>query len=184
MTRLFNTFCAALALTAAATAQDEDFDLAGGSADPDFEGNAGAIIINGLELIVRQDLDFGVIAPNIDLPGTVSVLRGRNNSSVCDPSLTCLRNGTRARFTISGDPGRLVDISNPNEITIFNDSGFSMLIDDFVGAGSGNDTQYRGFQRLRNTGISRFNVGATLHVNPNQPPGLYTGLFTITVQYQ
>ena len=27
-------------------------------------------------------------------------------------------------------------------------------------------------------------AGAVLHVNPNQPPGTYTGTFTLTVEYQ
>ena len=33
-----------------------------GSSDPDFEGNAGAVIINGLRVIKRQDLDFGAVS--------------------------------------------------------------------------------------------------------------------------
>jgi len=104
-----------------------------GSADPEFEGNAGAVIINGLRVIKRQDLDFGLIAPSLTDIGIVKTYRGRNN---------------------------------------------------FVGAGSGNDTEWRGWQRLRQSGISRFNVGARLHVKPNQPKGNYVGTFTLTFEYE
>jgi len=155
-----------------------------GSSDPEFEGNAGAVIINGLRVIKRQDLDFGVIAPSLTVSSTVKTYRGRNNSSVCGTELTCLEPGNRARFTVIGETDRVVKISNPGSIYIFDGDGNNMLVDDFVGAGSGNDTEWRGWQRLRNSGISRFNVGARLHVKPNQPKGNYVGTFTLTFEYE
>ncbi|MDJ0920965.1 MAG: DUF4402 domain-containing protein [Henriciella sp.] len=169
---------------AGASADVGDADIAGGSADPDFEGNAGAIIINGLTLTKRQDLHFGTIAPNMTEFGSVSVRRGSNNSSICGTNLVCLENGTRARFTVTGTPLQHVNILDPGSIQITDGSGNFMTVDTFVGAGSGNDTEWRGWQRLRSSGISRFNVGATLEVKPNQPRGSYTGTFTITVEYQ
>lgn len=159
-------------------------NIGGGGADPEFEGNAGAILINGLSLTTRQDLYFGVIAPNLTENGTVQVKRGSNNNSVCDPNLVCLQNGTRARFKVIGTPDQYIDINGPSSITVYDGQGNNMTVDTFVGAGSGNDTAWRGWQLLRSTGINRFNVGATLHVKPNQPPGYYTGTFTVTVNYQ
>ncbi|MCI5043250.1 MAG: DUF4402 domain-containing protein [Aquisalinus sp.] len=160
------------------------FAQEGGSADPEFEGNAGAIIINGLRLQKRQDLDFGTIAPSLTEMGTVQVLRGRNNRSICGSTLICFKAGNRARFTVIGEPGRTYTIEDPGSILITNPQGSTMLVDTFVGAGSGNDTQWRGFQTLRFSGIQRFNIGATLHVNPNQDPGEYFGLFPVSVEYQ
>lgn len=175
----------ALTLCAApAAAQVGDDDIGGGSADPDFEGNAGAIVINGLTVIKRQDLHFGTIAPHLTEFGSVSVNRGTNNSSNCGANLVCLANGTRARFTVTGTPLQYVNLTDPGSIEIYDGSGNSMTIDTFVGAGSGNDTVWRGWQRLRSSGISRFNVGATLTVKPNQPRGSYVGTFTMTVEYQ
>lgn len=173
----------AAALTFSAFAQ-EDPNYAGGSADPEFEGNAGAIIINGLKVIKRQDLDFGVIAPSVTESGTVKVNRGRNFNSVCSPELTCLQPGNRARFTVVGEPNRYYTIADPGQIWINNGENSVMRVDTFFGAGSANETDWRGWQRLRGSGIARFNVGAILHVNPNQPVGTYTGSFTITVEYQ
>jgi len=155
-----------------------------GSSDPEFDGNAGAVIINGLRVIKRQDLDFGTIAPSLTQLDTVKTYRGKNNSSVCGPALTCFKPGNRARFTVIGEAERIVTISNPGSIYIYDDLGNNMLVDNFVGAGSGNDTEWRGWQRLRPSGISRFNVGATLHVKPNQPRGDYIGSFTLNFDYE
>lgn len=155
-----------------------------GSSDPEFEGNAGAVIINGLRVIKRQDLDFGVIAPSLLEPGTVKTNRGRNKDSVCGATLICLAPGNRARFTVIGEGARVVTISDPGSIWISDGLGNQMMVDSFTGAGSGNNTDWRGWQRLRDSGISRFNVGATLHVNPNQPVGTYVGQFTLNFEYQ
>lgn len=156
----------------------------GGSADPEFEGNAGAVIINGLRVIKRQDLDFGTIAPSLTEFGTVRTNRGRNNDSTCGETLTCLEPGNRARFTVIGEPSRIVTISDPGSIEITDGSGNVMTVDTFFGAGSGNNSTWRGWQKLRTNGISRFNVGAVLHVKPNQPRGDYIGSFTLNFEYQ
>lgn len=175
----------AMALSApAAFAQVGDDDIGGGGADPDFIGNTGAIVINGLSVTNYQDLYFGVIAPSLTEFGIVQVKRGSNNNSVCDVNLVCLQNGTRARYKVVGTPRLYVNISDPGSITVSDGSGNTMTVDTFTGAGSGNDTAWRGWQRLRSTGISRFNVGANLHVKPNQPPGHYTGTFVVSVDYQ
>ncbi|MEO1406448.1 MAG: DUF4402 domain-containing protein [Pseudomonadota bacterium] len=181
-TSLFTLALAFAAFGMPAYAQDED--IAGGGADPEFEGNVGGIIINGLTINTVQDLDFGTIVPNATLAGTVLVRRGSNNNSECSAELICLKPGTRARFRVTGEPNRVVDYSNPTQITISNAAGDTMIVDTFTGAGSGNDTSYRGFQTLRSSGLARFNVGASLQVNPDQPLGVYTGTFTITASYQ
>lgn len=173
-----------LGAASGALAQADDPDIAGGSADPEFEGNAGAIVINGLNIIKSQDLDFGVIAPNLIQAGTVRVRRGKNYTSVCSTELTCFEPGNRARYTVTGEPLRYYTISDPGSITISNGAGSTMMVDTFFGAGSANDTVWRGWQRLRSSGLTRFNVGAVLHVNPNQPIGIYTGTYTLTVEYQ
>ncbi|MEM1105665.1 MAG: DUF4402 domain-containing protein [Pseudomonadota bacterium] len=170
----------AMAICIAAPAWGQE----GGSADPDFEGNAGAIVINGLSVIERQDLDFGVIAPSVTTPGTVKVNRGSNNDMDCSTDLTCLEIGHRARFNVVGEPDRYYTITNPGQVTIVDGGGNFMTVDGFFGAGSGNDTEWRGLQKLRPTGIARFNVGAVLHVKANQPPGTYAGTFVLTIEYQ
>lgn len=109
----------ALALSApAAFAQVGDDDIGGGGADPDFIGNTGTIIINGLGITNYQDLYFGVIAPSMTEFGVVQVKRGSNNNSVCDANLVCLQNGTRARYKVIGTPRLYINISDPGSITV------------------------------------------------------------------
>ncbi|MDC0949128.1 DUF4402 domain-containing protein, partial [Gammaproteobacteria bacterium] len=120
-----------------------------GSSDPEFDGNAGAVMVNGLRVIARQHLDFGSIAASDSAAGTVKTLRGGNNRSECAAVLTCLKPGNRARFTVIGEPYRWVTISDPGTIYLNDGGGNSMLVTDFTGAGSGNDTEWRGQQRLR-----------------------------------
>lgn len=172
------------AIMASTALAQVDPNYAGGSGGPEFVGNAGAIVINGLNIIKRQDLDFGVIAPSLTEAGTVRTRRGSNRSSVCSAELTCLTPGNRARFTVIGEPARYYTISDPGQVQIEDGAGNSMRVDTFFGAGSGNDTDWRGLQRLRDSGLTRFNVGAVLHVNANQAPGAYTGTFTLSVEYQ
>jgi len=174
---LFSTIAAAFIAPAAVSDT-------GGSADPEFEGNAGAIIINGLRVIKRQDLYFGVIAPSLTEFGTVKTNRGRNFDSECGATLTCLEPGNRARFTVIGEANRIVSISDPSSIEIRDSRGNSMTVDTFFGAGSGDNSTWRGWQKIRSNGISRFNVGAVLHVKPNQPRGDYVGTFTLNFEYQ
>ena len=52
----------------------------------------------------------------------------------------------------------------------------SMLVDGFVSSPSGSGI-------LDSTGHQTLTVGATLHVNPNQADGDYTGTFPVTVTY-
>lgn len=174
------TFAAGLFVSMAMPSMAQD----GGSADADFEGNAGAILINGLSIITKQHLDFGTIAPSLTEAGTVKVYRNTNYKTECSPALTCFDPGNRARFDIIGEPNYYVTISNPDTIYIDDGAGNQMRVDNFFGAGSGNDSTWRGWAMLRNTGLTRFNVGAILHVNPNQPEGVYKGSFTLTAEYQ
>ncbi|MEL6257457.1 MAG: DUF4402 domain-containing protein [Pseudomonadota bacterium] len=179
MRALTKSIAALIALSApVATAYGQGAD------DPDAPGDMGAVILNGLRVQLRQDLDFGVIAPSLTQTGTVFVRRGKNRTSECSTELTCLETGNRARFTVIGEPERVVTITDPVEIIIENSNGATMRIDGFVGAGSGNDTEWRGRQTLKSSGISRFNVGATLHVAANQEPGDYIGTFPIVVEYE
>lgn len=178
MTRPHSRRAAGLATLIAIAATAPGAHALGGDAD------TGAIVINGLTIRKLQDLDFGVIAPSATQPGTVLVRRGANYSSACSPELTCLAPGNRARFSVFGWPFLVYTISGPQSVTLNGPNGATMIATGFVGAGSGNDTAWRGYQVINKNGKQIFNIGAVLTVNPNQPAGTYTGSFTITVDYQ
>ncbi len=51
-----------------------------------------------------------------------------------------------------------------------------------TGGGNGNPPGTMGRYRILNdSGIGRFRIGGTLHVNANQAPGVYTGTLTMQV---
>jgi hypothetical protein len=80
-----------------------------------------------------------------------------------------------AAFDIIGYPDATFTISMPSSILISFGAN-DMAVDNFVsslGATSALDAQ----------GESALKVGATLNVDANQPVGLYTGAFDVTVAY-
>ena len=146
--------------------------------------DGSANILSTLTVQFTQHLTFGTIAPSTTSNSTVNVLRGSNNSSICGPGLTCFEPGNRARIIVSGAPGQLFSISDPGSTQLTDGNGNAMQVDMFVGAGSRNDTSFGAVRRLRANGTRNMNIGATLYVAANQPPGLYTGTYTITASYE
>ena len=149
-----------------------------------ISGDGSAAIRPALAVDFYQELYFGIIVPSQSVSSTVQVLRGSNNSSICGAGLTCLEPGNRARYLVTGAPGHSFSITDPGSIFIDDGNGNSMLVDLFVGAGSGNDNTYGGTRVIRPNGTNRQNIGATLHINPNQPAGFYSGSYTITANYE
>lgn len=146
--------------------------------------DGSAKIVPVLTANFYQDLYFGAIVPNQTNASTVKVLRGNNNSSICGTGLTCLENGNRARIRITGAPGHRFSLSDPGSTTLSDGNGNSMLVDTFVGGGSGNDNTYGKIILIKPNGIANLNIGATLHVPANQPAGLYSGSYILTASYE
>lgn len=158
--------------------------LATSSSATSINTDSGANIVSPITAEFFQDLSFGTIAPSLTLSDTVHVRRGANNDSVCGTNLTCFVPGNRARIRIMGVAGAQFTISNPGSTVLTSGTGDTMLVDNFVGGGSGNNTTWGGFGTLNTNGIKRFNIGATLHVGAAQAIGQYTGTYTVNVDYQ
>ena len=152
---------AALAAATSANAQSAD-------------AGAGAKIIAPLEISNVTDLYFGTIAPSTSVADNVTVLA--DGSRKCGPALTCLTaDHTAAAFAVTGEADAFYTISLPNEIKIVNDKGTAMRVSDFTGSKAGG-------QLL--SGEDSFTVGGTLDVAARQEAGLYSGSFTVAVEYQ
>ncbi len=132
-------------------------------------------VANDTSTATLGDLAFGTIVPDA-IGGTVTV----------DP-LTGLRLGSGglaliastfgpATFDVTGAPDANYAISLPvGPLTIF--SGLdSMTVDNWT-------TDVVGQQVLDGVGAATFNVGGTLTVGANQPSGVYSGTFTVMVDY-
>lgn len=192
---LWRAVCATLlalaCLTGAHTARAQNVGYA--------TGTAQAVIVERLTLVKVADMDFGMILPSA-LAGTVTVNPVTDACSATG-GVTSVGNACRAAvFAGRGANGLRARVTLSN-ITQLTGPGMAMTMDTFViGANSsitftGNtNSQGNGGGLLNGNGNQRYsindpsgiftlNLGATLHVNPNQTPGVYTGTFSVTVQY-
>jgi hypothetical protein len=84
--------------------------------------------------------------------------------------------GSAATFDVMGDPNASYAITLPAAITLTNPLGNSMLVDNLNSTPSS-------FGNLDASGQSVLQVGGTLNVDPNQIFGSYSGLMSVTVEY-
>jgi hypothetical protein len=182
---LWRTCCAALLALACllcaplARAQNIDSET----------GHASAVIVAPLTLIKVADMNFGKILPS-PATGTVTI---EPVTSACQIGGGVQEFGPcrAARFVGMGGKKMRVRFTLPNSINLTG-PGTAMLVDAFtIGTnstlvydpGPGNGGGNKRWEIQPDSGIFDFTVGATLHVNANQTPGIYTGTFSITAQY-
>jgi hypothetical protein len=161
-------------------------------------GRAQAVIVAPLTLIKVADMNFGKIVPSA-AGGTVTI---NPVTDACSASgVQSVGNACRAAMFVGQGrhPFRArVTMSNITQLT---GPGMAMTMDAFViganstitftgntnGQGNGGGLMNgNGNQRYSinsPTGIFELHLGATLHVNPNQAPGVYTRTYSVTVQY-
>ena len=146
-------------------------------------------IFGELTITKVSDMDFGNIAENGGGTIVMSALPATN----CTASANIVHTGAcqPAVFGGKGETGRIVRIKKPpsQRITLTGPAAATMTIDDLVIDGSPPLSliqQTPGYSRFRiddPTGIFDFRVGGTLNVAAGQAPGVYTGTFTIDIQY-
>ncbi len=165
----------------------------------DTAGSAQAVIIAPLTLIKVADMDFGKILPSA-AAGTVTINPVTN---ACAAAGGATSYGNACRAAVFAGMGRRpfrarVTMSNITQLT---GPGTAMTMDTFIigsnstitftgntnAQGNGNGLVNGGGNQRYTinspTGIFVLHLGATLHVNANQTPGIYNGTFSVTVQY-
>jgi hypothetical protein len=106
----------------------------------------------------------------LDDPDNVVVPGTRNNAQ---PS----------NCTVNGEIGLSFGVTLPTATTLSNGSE-SMALDTFtISTDVDSDPLNRLLEDVGGIGSNGFGVGATLHVGADQAPGLYTGTFVVSVQY-
>jgi len=136
---------------------------------------ASARIVTPLEITKDVDLAFGNIAAG---PSTGTVTIATDGSRAGFGGVTLISAGnvnSAAQFSIVGYPTATFSIALPASIVLDN-GGYQMTVSDFVSSLGATST-------LDAAGAASLSVGATLNVNANQEPGLYTGSFDVTVAY-
>ena len=167
---LRRVLAALLALCAVAPAR-------GASVPADDDAAASVAILHPLEIIKREDLDFGyVMVPTA--PGTVVI--DPTTNGISSTGGVILLGGTphAAMFTGAAKSNSVVNIKIPKQpITLTRvGGGATMTVSKFTLQGL--DKR----QAARNVAFD-FRVGATLNVSANQPEGVYVGTFDVSVQY-
>lgn len=149
-------------------------------------GGAQVIVIERLTFIKTQDLMFGSLIPGTTA-GTVTV--DPDGSRTATGGVRLASGASQpARFAGYGQRNKYVAISvNANSRTMTRAGGTeTMTFDTFV-IGSTPEAQLSttplSFRIASTDGMFNFPVGATLRVKANQTPGLYTGTFTLTLEY-
>ena len=186
--RLMRRLCAPLTLACAAL-------IAQPAVAQTIVASAGAraTVVEPLGLVKIQDLVFGRIAAR-PMAGTVTV---NPNTGTCTITGPILRVGQcqYAEFAGFGVRRFTVRIAIPTTITLTGPGGATMVANTITlgtapglvyigGNGNGLGNGNRRYQITSNTGIFTMRVGGRLNVGANQAPGVYTGTFNVTVNYQ
>jgi Domain of unknown function (DUF4402) len=149
--------------------------------------DADAVIVRPLSFIFVENLDFGSMFAG-PTAGTVTV--SPFNVRTKTGGLTLF--GTTfqaAEFAGMGSTNQLVDISlGANTVTLTRVGGTqTMTVNTFI-IGSTPTAQLtttpQRFRITSATGIFQFPLGATLNVGANQRAGVYSGTFSVTLNYR
>ena len=143
----------------------------------DQDASATIALLHPLELLTREDLDFGYVGVGA-AAGTVVI--NPNTAAITATGGAFLLGGTPhpALFTGAAGSSSVVIIRIPKQpVTLTRVSGTeTMTVSNFTLEGL--DKR----QAARNVSFD-FRVGGTLNVNANQSEGVYVGTFEVSVQY-
>lgn len=123
-----------------------------------------------------QDLEFGTLAGDGTFAGTATINPVSGTKTVSGGVYDFGGIHNPAAFTVKGDKNAAFTVTLPGSI-VLSSGGGNMILNNFTSNPSG-------FGVFGNTGQATLTVGATLQVGAGQPAGTYTGVFTVTVDYQ
>lgn len=134
-----------------------------------------ANIVSTISITERNGLGFGDISSSA-VAGTVVMAPSGTRTTTGGVTINFAIAGSAAAFDIVGDANASYAITLPVSVVLSDASSNTMVVDSFTSSptpsgvldGSGQQTLY---------------VGATLNVGANQPFGSYSGLMSVTVEY-
>jgi len=143
------------------------------SADGGAQGNARGNRppeTNTISIVNSVPLNFGSLVAG-PTPGTVT-LTARGERRTTGVYGLGLRGPAPGSFEVlrTGNLNTMLSIAWPDRVTLVNEHGQRMTIDTFV-------DEAAGLGRANQT----YTIGATLHVDANQPAGTYSGVMRVTV---
>lgn len=140
-------------------------------------GSASAAILAPVTVSKQNDLAFGKVIAG-PTPSSVTVTPA--GGFTCGTGLTCLDANSPARFVVAGAPGQTVRIDLDQQIVLTSPSGGRMTatlqpsasVMRMTGPGGGG---------AGSTNI--LGIGGVLNVGAYQAEGVYTGTFTVNIDY-
>lgn len=148
-------------------------------------GEAQVGVVTPLSFIQTEELNFGQIFAS-NTAGTVTV--APDGTRTRTGGVTLFGNSHQpAEFAGMGSFNQRVQVSLGSNTIFLTGPGVRMRARTFVIGSTPTatlTTTPRVFRIASTTGAFRFPVGATLEVGANQAPGTYTGIWTITLNYQ
>jgi len=140
---------------------------------------ASAEILSSLTVTNTAGLDFGQVAVNG--AGTATV--GANGTNSCTANLVCTGTRQAATFDVTGTTGVGVAVTTPA-------SAVALTYVGWTGGGAAPTMSLNNFSvdfpggTTLVGGVTSFAVGGDLAVSATQASGVYSGSFTVSVEYQ
>lgn len=168
---------AALAVSAAA------FSLgtaANAQSSATASANGSTTIVRPITITNTADLAFGRIVKPSTGTGTVAIADNADTVSAASGAVALSGITTsRAKFDIAGEGGQVISVAVPASFDMANGGDtITVTLDPDLGS----TTTLSG--ALAAAGSASLNVGGTFNVPAATPTGLYSGSFSVTVQYQ
>ena len=147
------------------------------AATPAANATATTAILHPINVIKRDDLDFGYVASGTSA-GTIVIDPNTNLGTATGGAMMIGGTPHAAAFIGAAGSSSVVNIKLPKQpITLTRAGGTqTMTVGNFTVEGLDKRTVAR-------LVAFEFRVGATLNVGANQMEGTYTGTFDVTVQY-
>ncbi len=163
--------------------------LSCGTAAPAFAGTTAVqgevAIVRPLSFFITDQLDFGKVLASATA-GTVVL--APNGVRTATGGVTLVGNTQQvAIFAGQGTNNQNVDISMGTNTINLTGPGTPMQVSTWVIGSTPSaflTTAPLRFRIVSPTGVFAFPLGASLAVGANQTPGVYTGTYSVTLQYQ
>ena len=134
-----------------------------------------ANVISTLSLTNQNGLAFGDIASS-NVAGSVVLSPDGSRFSTGGASINSTVAGGPAVFDVQGDPNAIYAVTLPVSVVLTDAAGNTMSVDNFTSLPAANGLTDAGGQQT-------LFVGGTLNVSSNQGFGSYTGIMSVTVDY-
>jgi hypothetical protein len=129
-----------------------------------------------LNIEQTADLAFPKVAATSSAAGTVSIDAASGTVSSTGAITLVSINSSRAELRITGEPGQLVSVRLPNNLSLTSPIGDQLKIQKIEHDGAAT-------LRLDSSGTAILHLGATLRITGNARSGLYRGRMTAAIDY-